>query len=261
MGNKMENSIKILGAYGGKSGRTNNTCIQINEEILIDAGNILGGLGDEAAKINHIFLTHSHLDHITDIPFLIDTFFESRTEPIYIYGLKETITHLNNHIFNWDIWPDFCEIELLSNSNKAVILVEIEPFKEIVIGECTLKPIKTNHTTSSCGYVVTKHNNAIFFTADTYTCDAIWEEINSNTTINSVIIDVSFPSRLATLAMDSKHLTPSLLALELQKLKRKIKIYVAHLKPSYIKEIEEELSKIDLLGGGIISDNEVVSLC
>lgn len=257
----MENMIKILGAYGGKSRATNNTCIQITEDILIDAGNILNGLGDDAAKINHIFLTHSHLDHITDIPFLIDTFFEIRESPLYIYGLPETIKHLNEHIFNGDIWPDFCEIDLLSKSHKAVVLVDLVPNVEIFFENCSLKPIKTNHTTSSCGYVITKKDSALFFTADTYICDEIWDEVNSNHKIKSIITDVSFPSRFKTLAFDSKHLTPKLLAEELTKLSRDVTIYVSHLKPSYISEIKEELKSVNLHGGRVISDDELIPLC
>jgi len=258
----MTNEIKILGAFGGKSRHTNNTCIQIQKDILIDAGNILNGLGDDAKYINHIFLTHSHLDHINDIPFLIDTFFEERELPLCIYGLKETIKHLNEHIFNWDIWPDFCEINLMSKDSKAVNFVEIEPNDEIVLESCTIKAIKTNHTTSSCGYVVTKNDCAILFSSDTYCCDTIWEEINTNLKIKSLIIDVSFPSRLGKLAFDSKHLTPELLKTELKKLIRDdIRIYIYHLKPNYIIEIMHEMQYIDLHGGRVLGDDEVIHLC
>ena len=70
----MDDIIKILGAYGAKTNDTAMTCIQIDKEIVIDAGNILQGLHDDAKYINHIFISHTHLDHIVDIGFLVDIF-------------------------------------------------------------------------------------------------------------------------------------------------------------------------------------------
>jgi ribonuclease BN (tRNA processing enzyme) len=97
------NKIKILGAFGAKTQDTNNTCIQINNKIIIDAGNILNSLGKEAINIEHIFLSHSHLDHIVEIPFLIDHFFDKKDTPINIYALGGTIEHLKN-IFSMMIY-------------------------------------------------------------------------------------------------------------------------------------------------------------
>jgi phosphoribosyl 1,2-cyclic phosphodiesterase len=63
-------SIKILGAYGGKSTNMALTSIQLSKKVVLDAGNILEGLGNGSKNINHLFITHSHLDHINDIGFL-----------------------------------------------------------------------------------------------------------------------------------------------------------------------------------------------
>lgn len=82
------NYIKVLGASGSKSKNLGTTSFQISKEIVVDAGNIINTLGDNSQYINHIFLTHSHSDHITDLPFLIDGFFENRKETLIIYGLK-----------------------------------------------------------------------------------------------------------------------------------------------------------------------------
>ena len=76
--------------------------------------------------INHIFLTHSHSDHITDLPFLIDGFFENRKETLIIYGSNETINTLRKHTFNNEIWPDFSNINLINSDKKAIIFKEIK---------------------------------------------------------------------------------------------------------------------------------------
>ena len=87
--------------------------MQVAYNILIDGGNIINILKDDSRFIEHIFLTHSHLDHIADIPYLFDLNFEKLKNPITIYGLKNTIESLQNNIFNNKIWPDFSKINLL----------------------------------------------------------------------------------------------------------------------------------------------------
>jgi len=260
----MKNSIKILGAFGAKTTSTSMTCVQLDEYTVIDAGNILLGLGSEASIIDNILLTHSHMDHIADIPFLIDVFFSSRTSTLNIYGTKETLRNLKKHILNWEIWPDFTKISLNNSDIMSITLHEISLNKEFKLNNLTLKAIKTNHTNGSCGYVVEKNNNAIFFTADTTTCPNIWNEINNNQKINSVIVDVSFTSNHRELAIESKHFTPELLHNDLINLKRDdIKIFINHLKPSYIRKIEDEINTTFngmLNGGCILYDGDQIDL-
>jgi HD-GYP domain-containing protein (c-di-GMP phosphodiesterase class II)/phosphoribosyl 1,2-cyclic phosphodiesterase len=260
----MTNSIKILGAFGAKTTSTSMTCVQLDESTVIDAGNILLGLGEEAELIDNILLTHSHMDHIADIPFVIDVFFSQRTSTLNIYGTKNTLDNLKKHILNWEIWPDFSQIPLLGTKTMAITLHEIELNKDFYINNIKLKAIKTNHTDGSCGYVVEKNNNAIFFTADTTTCPEIWNEINNNEKINSVIVDVSFTSDYRQLAVDSKHFTPELLSEDLINLKRdNVKIFINHLKPSYLEKIEFEINntfKGMLRGGGILYDGDKIDI-
>lgn len=261
----MQNSIKILGAYGAKTVNTAMTCVQVDEEILIDAGNILLGLDKEAKNVNHIFLTHTHLDHIVDIPFLIDIYFESRIKPLTIYGLEGSIENVKKYIFNWAIWPDFSNIPLTVGGEKSIIFKTIEVGEEIEINNIKLKPIKTVHTDSSCGYVITKGGSATLFTSDTYKCDAIWEETNNNPLIKSVIIDVSFPSILKDLAFNSKHLTPDLLNEEIQTnlMREDVKLFINHIKPIFLDEIKDEIKTKypDFLRGGkILNDGDILNL-
>ena len=254
-------SIKILGAYGGKATNMQLTSLQLSKEVVLDAGNILEGLGNGIKNVNHVFITHSHLDHINDIGFLIDATFETRTESLKIYSQRKTLDDIHKYILNWDIWPDFTTINLIGTNIPAVELIEIKLNEVVEVDGCKMKAIPNNHTPSSNGFVIEKDNSAILFTSDTYCCDSIWEEVNSNKKITAVIIDVSFPSRMAQLAYDSKHLTPALLLEELKKLKRdNIAIHVNHIKPSYKVELLTEIIKSDVLlnKGTILEAQDVV---
>jgi len=253
--------IKVLGAYGGKATNMQLTSLQLSKEVVLDAGNLVEGLGNGIKNINHIFITHSHLDHILDIGFLIDATFDIRKIPLKVYGRKETLTNLKKHIFNWEIWPDFTQINLVDSDLKSIELIEIELNEVVEVDGCKIKAIKNNHTISSNGYIIEKEDHALLFTSDTYCCDEIWEEVNNNSKITTVIIDVSFPSRLDQLAFDSKHLTPKLLKEELKKLKRNdVKIHINHIKPFCRNEVIQEIIKGDLLlnNGAILEAQDVI---
>jgi cAMP phosphodiesterase len=150
------NYIKVLGASGSKAKNQNTTSFQIFKDIVIDAGNILNALGNESKEIDHIFLTHSHADHIADLPFIIETFFEERTTSLTIYALEETIDILKKHSFNDVIWPDFTKIKLVKSDDFSLILKPIKIDEIINIHNYSIKAIHAEHIAGSCGYMITK---------------------------------------------------------------------------------------------------------
>ena len=255
----LKNDIRFLGTSGSKKEGHGSSCVQVTDTIVIDAGNLIHGLKDEAKHIEHIFLTHSHLDHISDIAFLIDTYLVERETPLKIYGLKETLDALSENIFNWNIWPDFKEISLIKSGHKSIKFIEIQLEQEYQFEEVSLKPIAMNHTVPTCGYVIKKEDFSVIYATDTYICDTIWKEANNNLEIESIVIDVSFPSDMEALAQQSKHLTPRLLKGELTKLSRDdVNIYVTHIKPYYQENVERELEILEVLknSGRVIRDGE-----
>ena len=257
------NYIKILGASGSKAKDLNTTSFQIYKDIVIDAGNVLNALGDEAKDINHIFLTHSHADHITDLPFIIETFFESREIPLTIYALEETIEVLKKHSFNDVIWPDFTKIKLLRKDAFSLILKPIKLDEIIKIHNYSIKAIKANHISGACGFVIKKNHQGFVISGDTHINPHIWEEINNDEEIRSLIIECSYPDKLQELAKLTKHLTPELIANELEKLTRKnLSVFYYHLKPSYNKELLKDIKKHKLLtyNGKILKEGDVIHI-
>lgn len=241
-------SVMVLGAYGTKGDSSETTCIAFNKHNVMDAGNLIKGLKHGCIELDTIWLTHSHLDHIVDIAFVLDCYFENRTKPLRIAALPETIAVLQKHIFNELIWPDFSRIKLNNSEHFAMEYVPIEIGKRYEIGKNEfLEPFKTNHTVPSCGYICTREGRSIAITADTYKSDTIWEMVNSREDIKALLIECSFPTALEALAIESKHLTPKLLGQEVEKLQRDVKLYVNHLKESGEDIIRAELSKIPKL--------------
>lgn len=245
----LTDDIKFLGVEGSRQVQGGTTCVQVADNILIDAGNIIQGLGDSSYKIEHIFLTHSHLDHIVDIAFLVDNNYLEMKKPLKIYGLEETINALKKHIFNNTIWPDFQNISLEDSHNPTIEFITLELYKEYVFETVTLKPIPISHTVPTTAYVIKKKNFSTLFATDTYITSSMWETLDLDESISSLIIDVSFPSKYEELSYHSKHLTPKLLSQELKKSQRDLDIYITHLKSSFKKEIRQELAAYGLLEG------------
>ncbi|WP_457601318.1 MBL fold metallo-hydrolase [Hydrogenivirga sp.] len=236
--------IKVLGAYGGRFGDLGTTCLQISENTLIDAGNIMRALGENCLSVNNILLTHAHLDHIVDIPFMIDYTFRFREQPLNIYGHRETIDAVKDYIMNWNIWPEFSSIRLINSGDYAVNYFELLPETKFHLNGYEIYSFPSNHTVPTLGYVVKKEGKGFVFTGDTYRNPVLWELVNEDREIRVLITEVSFPSYMHNLAEVSKHHTPKTLAEELKLLKRDdVEVFVMHLKPNSLEELREEIEE------------------
>jgi HD-GYP domain-containing protein (c-di-GMP phosphodiesterase class II)/phosphoribosyl 1,2-cyclic phosphodiesterase len=242
---KRDKQITILGAYGTKAKGHGTSAFLLNPKNVIDAGNLLEPLNIETIDIENIWMTHSHLDHIIDIAYILDNYFNLRKKSLNIIGLPETIKAIKENFLNNTIWPDFSKIPLILSSEMAVTYTEIEVGKEYEIGKDEfIKAFLTDHTVASCGYVVTKKDSAVIITADTYSLENMIQEIESNEKIKSLVIECSFPSEMKFLAKESKHLTPELLFNQLKTLKKQnLSLYINHIKPAYFKRISDEIEQ------------------
>lgn len=258
------NYISILGASGTKTQSSGTTSFQIYKNIIIDAGNVIKPLGEEVLNINHIFITHTHSDHIIDLPFIIESFFEERKEPLTIYGSSQTIEALKKHTFNDQIWPDFSKIKLINSKEFSLKYQVITENETIKIDSYNITSVKANHIDGAFGYIILKDDSdSYFISGDTYTNPLIWETINSNKKIKSLIIECSFPNKFESLAQESKHLTPKLLKNIISKINRNdVQIFIYHLKPSYKNELIKEIEDLNILsnGGKILEDGDVIHL-
>ena len=66
--------VRVLGCSGAIAQGCRTTSFLINHNILIDAGTGVGDLTlEEMRRIDHVFLTHSHLDHVAALPLMLDS--------------------------------------------------------------------------------------------------------------------------------------------------------------------------------------------
>jgi ribonuclease BN (tRNA processing enzyme) len=234
--------LRVLGCSGGIGGNFRTTSFLIDHDVLIDAGTGLGELSlAEMSLIDHIFITHSHLDHIACLPLLVDSVGFIRKNPLTIHTTAETLDILQLHIFNWEIWPDFAAIP---NLHQPVMRYEVIKLGEAVdIGGRKLTPLPVNHVVPAVGFRIDSGKASLAFSGDTTTCDAFWEQVNQIPNLRYLIVETAFCEAEKELAVLSKHLCPSLLAEELAKLKLHPEIFITHLKPGEVEMTMREIGE------------------
>ena len=252
--------LRILGCSGGISGDLRTTSMLLGHAVLIDAGTGVGDLSlDELSRIDHVFLTHSHLDHVTSIPFLVDTVGWMRNQPITVHAIEPTLEILRQHLFNWKLWPDFTQIPDAQKPFLRYAAVALG--KTVDVNGRKLTPLPANHVVPAIGYRIDSGRASLVFTGDTTNHDPLWQEINRIDNLRYLIIETAFCNREKDLAIASKHLCPSMLAEELAKFKRKAEIYITHLKPG---EVELTMQEIQECAGAyqprMLENNQVFEL-
>jgi len=240
--------LKVLGCSGGIGGRhLRTTSFLVDGDVLLDAGTGVGELSlTELSLVDHILVTHSHLDHVTSIAFIADTVGGMRAQPVRVHAVPETIAILREHIFNWDIWPDFTQVP-----TPEAPFMRYEPLelgRTLSLAGRAFTPLPAVHTVPAVGFHLDSGEGSLVFTGDTGPNDALWEIVNRIDNLKYLIIETAFADKERHLAELSKHLCPSMLAEELAKFEGDAEVYVTHLKPGEteltMQEIEESSGRV-----------------
>jgi 3',5'-cyclic-nucleotide phosphodiesterase len=246
--------LKVLGCYGGNIPGHGMTSLLVNDTLAVDAGWVSGALSlKEQVKVKDVLISHSHLDHTCSLPFLIDNNFSSPGFALRIHAIPEVIASMKNHLFNNLTWPDFT---CLPNDLTPVLkLVEIHPEHAFDIHGLRIRAVRVSHIVPTTGFIIEDSRGAIAFSSDTGPTERFWEVVNSVKRLRAVITETSFPNELLDLATVSGHLTPALLARELEKLEKDVPVYLYGGKPKHLALIRREVralkrKRLDLLVQG-----------
>jgi len=232
--------IKVLGCYGGNIPGHGMTAFLVNDTLAMDAGWVSGALTlKEQVKVKDILISHSHLDHTCTLPFLIDNNFSAPGFSLRIYAIADVIASMKNHLFNNHTWPDFT---CLPNDLTPVLkLVDVEPEQRFEVNGLTIRAIRVSHIVPTTGFILEDKKGAIAFSSDTGPTERFWEIVNTVDRLKAVITETSFPNELQDLANVSGHLTPATLGPELDKLKKKVPVYLYGFKPKHLAKIKAQV--------------------
>jgi ribonuclease BN (tRNA processing enzyme) len=210
--------LRVLGCSGSTMGHVDSVSFLLDGTVLLDAGSAASALTlEEQCAVTDVFLTHAHLDHVKDLPFLAENVFGRRDAPITVRAAAPTLEKLRRHLLNGEIWPDF---SMIPDGDRPVLRYEpIATAETVRLEGISVDAVATNHPGGSTAFFVAGDHGTLAFSGDTGPTDAFWAEIGRRgAAVTVIIVETSFPNRLQDLADRSGHLTPQALAKELSKL-------------------------------------------
>lgn len=224
--------LTVLGCSGGIGGmRARTTAFLVDDDVLIDCGTGVGDLPFEAlCRVDRVFLTHAHLDHIAALPLLIDAVGDRRDSPLVVHATPETLRILHSHIFNWLVWPDFSSIP---DRNQPFMRFQPMRLNETVQlgGGRAVTALPAQHTVPTVAYCLDSGAGQLVFSGDTTYCPEMIAAINALPGLRHLIIETAFADEQQGLALASRHMCPSMVLEFLGELTGRPQVHITHLKP------------------------------
>ena len=255
--------IRVLGCSGAIAAGSRTTSFLLDDDVLVDAGTGVGDMPlDALARIEHILISHSHLDHVLSIGLLADSVIRQRQlegrPPIWVHALPETLAALRTHIFNGVIWPDFTRLP--SAERPVLALTPIAVGETMLIGGKKIEVLPAAHTVPAVGFGVDGGAAGWWiFTGDTGPNPALWERLQTMN-VAHLVIETAFGDDERQLARISRHLCPSALGHELKNLAGSVEVHITHIKPGEMDAVMTEIGRLDtirrtrMLGAGDVID-------
>lgn len=233
------------------------TCFVIDDRVAVDGGSIAIALSNEQrSRVRDIIVTHPHMDHIASLPIFIDDLYPTLAEPMRIHATPEVIKLLERDVFNWNVYPRFSELK--NNYGPVMEYVPIPESGPFHVAHLTVTAVPVNHIVPTVGLIVSDGEKSVAFSSDTAETEEFWKMLNETQHVDALLIEASFPDRLAKLAEVSRHFTPASLGEELKKLRHNgLDIMAVHIKPAYREEIIEQLKALQIPRLGVMEPGKV----
>lgn len=233
--------LSILGCGGGIGGARRTSSLLLDDDILIDAGTGVGDLSlAQMAEVDHVFLTHAHLDHCGFIPLLADAVAYMRTQPLIVHALPQTIEALKRSLLNGVLWPDYSVLP--SPEHPCIRFKPVTPGESIKLGTRRIVPVPACHSIPAVGYQLDSGEASFVYSGDTTDCDPFWSALNGMDNLRYLMIEVTFLNNHGAEAVRSGHMTAELLARGLARLERQVTLLITHIESGREAETMAEVS-------------------
>lgn len=237
--------VRVLGCSGSIADGCHTTAFLLDDDILIDAGTGVGLLTlDQLQRVDHVVLSHSHLDHVLGVPLLADSVMRRRggRPPIQVHALPATLEALQRHVFNGEIWPDFTR---LPSAERPVLALRPFAVGQVLDfgGGRRVEVLPALHTVPAVGFAVMAPAGAWVFTGDTAPNPALWQRLREMN-VAHLVIETAFPDDERHVAEVSRHLHPAALGRELAQFAQASQVHITHIKPGELDQVMTEISAL-----------------
>lgn len=236
--------LEVLGCHGGDVLNLRLPTFLVNGRVLLEAGAVTAALPlDRQVEIEHVLVSHAHLDHTVGLAFLADNVQAAagRSVPITMASLPAVVRDLRTYCFNNRLWPDFTA---LPTPEAPVLRMEsLAEDQAITFGGLVVVPVAVHHRVPGAGFVISDGTSGFVFSGDTGPTQALWHLARQVREVRAVVVETAFPDRLRDLARTSGHLTPALLERELEKMPDR-PVFVYHIKPTFYDETADQLARL-----------------
>ncbi len=237
--------LKVLGAYGASDAEHNLTGYLIDDWFAVDAGTLTSKLSfAQQGRIQAVFITHPHADHIRDLPHLIHNRFSQPSMPLTVFASRDVMDLLARDLFNGIAWPDFSDIISPITGKPAVQYRALAPGKRIVFNDVGITAVSVDHQIPASGVLLEMNGQSIVFTGDTGPTQEIWKRTNKMENVVAVVTEASFPNDQQALATETAHLTPQTFGEELKKITVDAPVYASHRKIPFERDIESQIRNL-----------------
>jgi len=240
--------IRILGCSGAVAKGYNTTSILVNDNVLVDAGSAASELDfTQLRMIGNIFLTHAHIDHIKELPFILDAICSQSSAGLDIWGSAITIEALREHFFNGLLWPTLEQLGL--DSGKCRFNVMTEEIMEI--DGLKVKSIDALHSPGAYSYIISQSDKHVIFSGDTSCNKALFDEaLSLSDGLKLFFVEASFPDSMNDIAGLSGHMTPEIIHSEMKHFKD-TRFIAYHIKPRFFEEVLKDIPEgMEYIKGG-----------
>jgi ribonuclease BN (tRNA processing enzyme) len=241
--------VRVLGCSGSIAAGCRTTAFLLDDRLLVDAGTGVGDLSlADMDAIDHVLLSHSHLDHVLGVPLLADSILRRRLaapvwRPLQLHALPETLDALRRHLFNDVIWPDFTRLP--SAQRPIVTLHPLAVGERLQLDGLTVEVLPARHTVPAVGFAVETPRGWWVYTGDTGPNPALWPLLRERR-VAQLVIETAFGEDELALADKSLHLAPSLLAQELAQLDPSVPVGITHVKPGELPAVTGQIAALNL---------------
>jgi ribonuclease BN (tRNA processing enzyme) len=233
--------IRILPSTTGGGRLEYLTTFLVNDAVAIDAGS-LGFWSSPArqARVGHVFLSHTHADHVCSLPMFVTNTAAQRHAPAVIHGRAGVLESLARDVFNGRVWPDF--LDPSARGTPLLALEEAVAGSACAVSGLRVTPVAVDHSVPTVSHVIDDGRAAVVISTDSGPTDGLWKVAAGLPHLKAVFLGTSFPDEERELAAVAGHLTPRLVAVELSKMPPGVPVYAVHIKPGYRRLVMRQLA-------------------